>query len=325
VPGVADRVIFDATSGKDCEIGVTSVEINSLTLDTGYTGTFSFTSLVETRGDFIQRGGTIPDEDGLIYTGGSFLLEGGQFLSTSKTVRYVGSGIAVMDFGTPQKTFSNVGAFDSTDASLTIRGDVFVTSTQQFSMVNADIRLEGDMTLGAVQGLIIYGSGASSDLIIADGATLDLRQAIGEIRFSASLTEEGTGRALRDASLIRFADAAGDPLDPAFNQDYFMAVRDEDENRSGTSRDTVEVTLTSMMTGDSETFELEEINNFSGDFLSTEPRRLSAGPAISGNGILETASGDVLTLSYTDENVPEDSISIQRTVPEPFPEVWLID
>jgi Concanavalin A-like lectin/glucanases superfamily len=87
-PASADDAIFDGTSSQNCTIGA-SISVNSLQINTGYTGTVLQGSGIKitTTGAFTQAGaGTFTGDSGTgssITVGGSFTVSAGTFTSTA--------------------------------------------------------------------------------------------------------------------------------------------------------------------------------------------------------------------------------------------------
>ncbi len=319
VPITTDRVIFDGTSVKNCEIN-DFVDVGSISIESAYTGTITITDAVATRSGFTQNGGTIDGTTPTFSCEGDFVLSGGTFNPVNPSLWLRSSGTALIDFGGIDRTFRQLSAFDGNGTNTTIRGNVLVTNVFQFSAQNGTYTIEGDLVLGTLSALLVISG--TDTFIITDGSLFDFRDATTDINISGELIVEGTGIVRRNASNFVVAEIDGDPRDAQFNTDLFLFITDEDENIDGGAIQTVMVTIENN--GDTETFELTETANFTGDFLSTTPFRILPGTPVAQDGIVQGLPGDTLMISYTDATDPADTLTVGVPVTPEFPTVWMI-
>ncbi len=313
LPIATDRVFFDGTSSKDCDLGFV-VEVGSLTIAEEYTGTIGVASgtLITTRVSFVQDGGTIagPGTPGFV-AGGDFILSGGTFDVTSGRLELRASGPALIDFGPEARTFFQISATDGTNGVTTIRGDVLVQGVSQFFAVGGTYTFEGDFVVGILTA--DFSTSGSTTFVVADGGLLDLRSAP-IVRLSGTLTEQGSGLVRRNASGLAVVDAEGDPVDAMHNTDLYLTITDEDENTDGSQMNVVSVVVENDDNGDVETFELTETSNFRGVFMSATPFRIQHGTVVSENGIVEAGARGTLTIRYEDDEDLLDTLEIQAPI-----------
>ena len=114
---------------------------------------------------------------------------------------------------------------------------------------------------------------------------------------------------------VDFTDAFGTPVREVwFPGRVWVQVDDLDENVSSTRRETVTVVVQDAATADEESLILTETEPGTGVFRSLAPLRIATGPAVRGNGVLESRPGSLLTARYTDDDYPRNSSSATRHV-----------
>ena len=91
-------------------------------------------------------------------------------------------------------------------------------------------------------------------------------------------------------------------------EDIYVTVTDLDENTNPLSQQTVIVTITNSLTGDSETITLIETGNDTGVFRNTSGVPMNINPVgIPGNNELEVIGGENINVGYTDNDDGGDS------------------
>lgn len=113
------------------------------------------------------------------------------------------------------------------------------------------------------------------------------------------------------ASATAFTDAVGAGVAQYIlgAGDIFITVTDADENASSVAVETVFITLTDAVTGDSETVTLTETGADTGVFRNVVGVPSSAGAAIPGDGTLQTSLGNTISAGYVDNDTPGDTSS----------------
>lgn len=114
------------------------------------------------------------------------------------------------------------------------------------------------------------------------------------------------------ASTTQITDSAGTPLvsQPLPNSLFFVTVVDSDQNLDAFTVETVQVAVTSTVTGDTLTLTLSETTNNSGIFRnSTGATVVQTALASGADAILQTDNGATLTASYQDPVRPADQSS----------------
>lgn len=112
-----------------------------------------------------------------------------------------------------------------------------------------------------------------------------------------------------------FTDAVGAPRPFVVSplDTVYVTVDDLDENQTG-GVELVSVVVRDPATGDQETLTLTETGNSTGVFRNTTALLVFAGPALPGNGILETQPGSEVLATYTDDDFPRDSSTARLIV-----------
>lgn len=114
---------------------------------------------------------------------------------------------------------------------------------------------------------------------------------------------------------VNFTDARGEPTRVAwFPGKIWVTVDDDDENLSATVRETVAVTVADSATRDEEVLTLTETGPDTGVFRNTSAMRLTKGPGVRGNRVLESAPRSIITAVYTDDDYPRDTSKAERHV-----------
>lgn len=114
------------------------------------------------------------------------------------------------------------------------------------------------------------------------------------------------------ASTTRITDSAGSEIAAQGlpSSSLFVTVIDQDQNVDSFSQQTVQVLVSSTITGDNLTLTLEETTNASGIFRNSAGVTVVQTPtADGGNALLETDNGATLTANYTDTTRPTDTSS----------------
>jgi hypothetical protein len=126
-----------------------------------------------------------------------------------------------------------------------------------------------------------------------------------------SLREEGElyARAIYMYLLGRqFTDALGsDRPSYTVGDDVYVTVRDEDENTSAGSVQSIQATVTCPATGDFEIITLQETGNNTAIFRNTTGLPTSFQSVVPSNGAIEALAGSPLRLTYFDDDFPYDN------------------
>lgn len=128
-------------------------------------------------------------------------------------------------------------------------------------------------------------------------------------------------RAMHDTLYApRFTDVEGKArLRATLGSPLFVTVDDEDENTSPEAKNTVEVTLTDLVTGDTETLTLLETGANTGVFRNTTALMVRAGQPSAGNGALESTLNSKIEATYIDDDYPRDASSATIIVLDALP------
>jgi uncharacterized repeat protein (TIGR01451 family) len=110
-----------------------------------------------------------------------------------------------------------------------------------------------------------------------------------------------SGAAIPGSGAVTFVDTS--VQSPDFTN--FVLVDDQDENTDDLLVETVQITLTSTLTGDAETITLTETGADTGRFLGYLPT--DTGTATPGDCVLSSQIGDVIVGSYTDDDDGTDT------------------
>jgi len=291
VPTRFDRVLFDGTSSKDVEITKEDREVYSLEITSDYTGELSGDRHLITLGDIEINGGII---NGRLNVGGDLT---------------IGNGVS----GMPGLYFHDSGK--SHRFTLGSDGmDVKLLENQEDSHLN----LDGEVRIK--EEFINEGT-----LNIPDGSILDAQQVINHLNagFSAqqvinysnegTINETGNGKIIQKAEAIGFSDINRNPvtsINPGEN--LYIMLSDRDENINGSQIDRTQVTVRSLTTGDSETFDLIESPTIGGEFMGGLP---TASGEAKEDGILQHDGIEDLEFTYTDPQDPTDIVSRSLKVP----------
>ena len=128
-------------------------------------------------------------------------------------------------------------------------------------------------------------------------------------------------RAMHDTLYApRFTDGAGNVrTSAAIGSGLHVTLDDDDENASPNIVDTVFVTVTDSVTGDSEVLFLTETGVDTGVFRNDNPLPLRGGAAVIENGALESAFNSTVTAAYVDDDYPRDASSVDLDVLDAIP------
>jgi hypothetical protein len=108
---------------------------------------------------------------------------------------------------------------------------------------------------------------------------------------------------------VRFTNVEGRPLRSAtLSTGVFVTVDDLDEDSTG-SNDSVSVSVFDQASGDIESLTLIEIGLTSGVFRNTSALMLTTGPAVPGDGVLQTSAGASIVARYVDDDFADDASS----------------
>ncbi|MCB2154800.1 choice-of-anchor D domain-containing protein [bacterium] len=307
IPSELDDVVFNGTSVEDCHLAGANILVNSLTLDTGYTGTFSCQPEITIQEDFILRSGTFETSGAALFRG-SFIHTGGTADIGRILMRQQRSSV-IQSVANPLVT----PIFDmSTWDNINVDFDVNLSVDSSFNLSAFARTTTFRFKTGSS---VVLGAGSSylhqkATIILEDGVIIDARQALEFSTYQGKRIEEGTGTLLFDAQAMSFTDSQGiavSSLPPG--GDIFVTVIDLEENLDSEAIDTVEVTVSSPTTGDTEVLTLQEVDMTVGLFRNSTPLLTSDQAANPGDGILQFATNEDLLAVYTDAEDPNDTIS----------------
>lgn len=156
------------------------------------------------------------------------------------------------------------------------------------------------------------GNVSATTLTVASGTTLAAGTAVvtvsGDIANSGTITEASTGYISKANTSVLITDSGGTELNTISyvnGTTLYLRVVDEDENRSGTSADTMTVRVTTAI-GDSENVTLTETGNATEIFSGSITIMNVSGP-VPNNGKVEMNATGLATLQYTDTNTAGDT------------------
>jgi len=129
--------------------------------------------------------------------------------------------------------------------------------------------------------------------------------------FSDYVTPIGQTATTGQVKFVSALNGSGDVTQINAGDTIYLAVFDNDQNIHLNSVDTVTVVLKSGTTGDTETITLTETGPNTGIFTASIPSNLGA--AVNGNGSLQVAYGDTLTVTYIDKVDANGNINQTRT------------
>ncbi|MFA5273243.1 MAG: LamG-like jellyroll fold domain-containing protein, partial [Candidatus Peribacter sp.] len=235
------------------------------------------------------------------------------------------AGSSVLDLN--GSTLVVTGASFSNEGTLRLQGGETVTDltndsnsgTVEYDGTSGPYTLKDwtyyDLVLSGAGATVALGANAtvSHTLTVNANATLSLGSstltATSATISNSGTMNEGTGKIAHTHSSLLLADASY-AADDSFATDdtLYLTVTDADGNLSGTSTDTLSVTVAAS-TGDSEAVTLTETTNTSGIFRGSLLAAVQANTAaiVADNGYLEVPSDTPLTLTYTDAQDTADT------------------
>lgn len=205
VPGSSDSATFNGTSTKNCTINI-SITVNSLSLDTNYTGTVTQASTntittdntggfnmndgtfaggsgdisIEGSGDFTMTSGVFTNTSGVMWTDtGGFTVSGGTYNHNNGTVAFWGSMTITGTFTQYNATFIG-DAFLSYTYTLASTTNMTVTNTLDF-----DAEANATCTISGTGIVSLQGNLTMSDTLGCSGT--------GTVEFSGSGTQTISG------------------------------------------------------------------------------------------------------------------------------------
>jgi len=193
-------------------------------------------------------------------------------------------------------------------------GDLEVITLGETGNNTGVFRNTGGLTISLATEDPAQGNGT---LETQDGATITASYTDNDDS-SDSSNDTATAKVTASTSSTSFTTSSGiDVISYKSTADLvYVTVTDTDENSSGTTQESITVTVTSSVAGDSETINLKETQNNSGIFRNASgiaTKVSSSGTA--GDGTLQISSGgDTLTASYTDVDDASDTTSDTATV-----------
>jgi cysteine-rich repeat protein len=254
----------------------------------------------EMRGDYIRTGGTVTT-------------------TTSTYFRFLANAPQAFTTGAGGISLRILAVQGGSLQELNITGDVTINNSSGNATFFSSSTTNLDGTLTLISGNIFNVSGAATILNVLDGSIVDANAATTYTN-TGLINEIGTGKVLRGASGAGFTDAVGAPVvTVSAGGDIFITLFDDDENLDGTALDTLDVTVQSLTTGDSETVTLTETGNSTAEFRNTVGLPTAAGVATTEDGTLQQDGSEDLLVNYTDGEDATDSTSANLQAP---PAVW---
>ncbi len=322
VPGSFDDVLFDSTSSKDCDIDNAAFEMNSLTVDGGYTGSITaiggFGASFIINEDYIQEGGNV-DLEMKTWTVNRNLRQTSGTLELRRLRMNPTEDIEVV-FGNGPVTGSIWEIFAQAPLILDFDGDY---------RFNSSIDIREDCTFNLRTGSLVAETGASSFAVrrdafldIQDGTIVDIRN-VNDFFGSGQVNEIGSGKILRNNTFFRFTDDSGGLIDDiGVSELAYVTVVDDDENTSGGIRDTSQAIISTVNSGDQETVILRETSIQSRTFRNAGIP-VAYGIPTPENGTLEISESDFLSASYIDNEDPSDTANAVQ-IPVLTPEISVL-
>jgi hypothetical protein len=160
VPTPQDNVIFNNTSTKDLTINA-NIRVNSIDIQTGYTGTITLGSSIITTSSYTQADGTFTGGSGNIIVKEDFTLNGGTFTSTNETLTVVG------DFD------AEGGTFNHNDGTLSIAStsDRIIKDLPDLNNLKVGDGLVGYWKFDEGEGTIAFDSIRSNNMELINDPT----------------------------------------------------------------------------------------------------------------------------------------------------------
>lgn len=308
IPSVSDDVLFGTTSTKN-SIASLGHSVRNLHIQPGYTGTldFSFGYGLDIAEDLLEDGGSIIG-NGRVSVGGDYLRTSPGTADYHFTLIFDGPGVQTFQPGAGGMNLRELNKSQVPPSILNILGPV--TATDGF-YAGGEVNLFADVT---VTGISSFGPFAATSvgnngiLKIHPGRTLDAR-GVHFLQNNGTFNQLGSGRIRRNSAALQFTDAAGNPTPaPKFPDPLYLSMADDDENTSGAVADVTTAVVADPETGDSETVPLTEVPGFMPLFRSG-PLPAGSGPAIPGDGILQSGGTHTIQAVYLDNEDSDDTTS----------------
>jgi len=319
VPGAFDDVIFDGSSTDDCSVPSGSYEIQSLAINSGYTGTLTFSNINLTiTNELLLNDGTFNPLRSNITIQGDLIRTSGTNNSFNTCYTFDGPADFDVDFGPDMQEVSSLSFNQPTGVNGSVSGDILLDRISINSDEGSSVTLTGNITTSVDA---FSNSMQNTALIINDGAVLDLRTVSSWGVFGTGIVQQlGTGRIRRQAFGLAFTDLDGNVIE-SYNDstDIYITLIDEDENIDAQVQDTTSVTVTNMANGDIETITLTEVDEADSIFRTVMPLSRTTDSSNSGDGIIQMATNDDLQVSYVDPQDPDDTL-ISNLIRSPF--IW---
>ncbi len=311
VPKMYDIVLFNDTSVKNVSLN-NRLEISKIVIDDGYTGkiktydsssydstvyndiivkdgTISFNSKMTVNGDVDIQGGILnnkPSSDNSIISGGTIDINKAYIKSDESKISVDNIDGEIID---------ELVIEENTE----INGIMGVGSL----MLNINKTLDIDGTLTCQDSLINNGT-----VNVADGSILDFKSVM--TYKNNMIIDNDTGKILYDAGGIGFVDSNGVPIGTAnIGDQIFVELIDLSNNKNVNEIETVEVTVYSQVTGDTEVISLIETDKDTGVFKSQTGVELIDLGIDPSEGQLKYDGIEELKVVYIDERDENDTVS----------------
>ncbi len=308
VPGPADDVVFDGTSSKDADISGGTIDVGSFTMQPGYGGTLVsvIAADIRFRGDFIQNGGAVNWTFSDPVFDGSMTVNGGTFQGGFARFTFTGAGDFTLALNIPVEKIGAIDIQAADGVTATIGGNIDTDQLFMRDSADATLAIEGNLTLTRYQERILNQFGT---IAVRNGGVFDIG-GVGRIDSRFPITQESGGIVRGFVRGASFTDADGVPVtSPGAVTDVHVTLIDPDEGLDDLATESVEVTVSSDSTGDSETIVLQELDDRFITFRNVAALPVANGVAVPGDGTLQFDGAENLTLSYTDDEDPLDTFT----------------
>lgn len=304
-PTAADDVLFDDTSTKNCDTS-NDVEVNDFFMDTGYTGSLTISNWQNftAHGDVYLAGGT--------FNFGAFNYFEGNFTRTGGTINrrhmyFEGDGQYALRPGPRDVEYGALHVGGGPTLRVDILGDMDTTGLLVNDDAETRIFSTAAVTSNFPSQVLVNALGM---LTVEAGGVLDARNAA-TFTNDGLFNEVGTGKILREATLLDVTDDSGGSTDLLVGAPFYVTLADDDENLDGQAIDTTTVEVFNLANGDAETLTLAETGAASATFRNTVamPTQVRSS-ATAGNGILEAKGGDLIRIRYTDDEDTNDVLTL---------------
>ncbi len=312
VPGPGDDVVFDGTSSKNASMSSGTVDINTFTMEPGYGGTLSALAAADIRfrGDFIQNGGTVNWTFAGPLFNASMIVNGGVHFSSSARFVFDGASDYSLEMNAGPQTIDVIDIMGGDGVTATISGMIETDQLFMRDSPNATLEIDGELRLTRYQVRLLNQFGT---LVVTSGSVFDINE-IGRIDNRDTIVQEPGGAIRGFVRGASFTSANGVPVtSPVGLSEVYVTLIDPDEGIEDLVTETLEVTVQSSITGDTETIVLSEDENLDVTFRNIVPLPVANGVAVPGDGTLQFDGSEELTINYIDNEDPLDTFSTSLT------------